>query len=97
MLLISHAMKDLLRTLFRPILAPFEKEGQYVYKKSHRVILVVVSAMFFFLASLSWFLSPAGSVEYLFPVLIFGGAGFVGLVIGVLGKDVAVARLWGSR
>ncbi len=56
-----------------------------------------MSSLFIFLASLSWFLSPDGALEYLFPVLVFGGAGLIGVIVGTLGEDVAVARLWGSR
>ena len=91
-------MKAALRILFRPLLNPLEKtEGKFVYKPSHRVILLVMSSLFIFLASLSWFLSPDGALEYLFPVLVFGGAGLIGVIVGTLGEDVAVARLWGSR
>ncbi len=91
-------MKSLLRTLFRPLLNPLEKtDGQYVYKPSHRIILIAVSVMFLGLASLSLVLAPTGAIEYLFPVLIFGGASLIGLIVGTVGKDVAVARLWGSR
>ena len=88
-------MKDLIRKLFSPLLDPLEKKGDYIYKRSHRVILLVVSALFFFLGSLSLFLAP--SIDYMFPSLVFGIAGMVGLVVAVVGKDVAVARLWGSR
>ena len=89
-------MKSLLRAIFSPLLSRLESgEGDYVYRRSHRVILLVVSGLFFFLASLSVLLAP--SADYLFPVLIFGGAGVIGLVVGWVGEDVAVARLWGSR
>ena len=92
------AMRALLRRLFKPLLDPFEKEGDgYVYKPSHRVILVVMSCLFLFLGSLSFFLMPEGRWDYLLPLVVFGGAGLLGLIIGGLGKDVAVARLWGSR
>ncbi len=89
-------MKSTLRTIFAPLLTPLEGEGQdFVYKASHRTILLAVSALFLFLASLSLILAP--SIDFLFPVLIFGGAGLYGLIVGFLGEDVAVARLWGSR
>ncbi len=81
-----------------PLLRLFEADdSQFVYKPSHRLILIVVSGMFLFLASLTWILAPGGAFEYFFPILIFGGAGIIGLIVGGLGKDVAVARLWGSR
>ena len=89
-------MKDIVRWVFRPILNLLEAEGEgFVYRKSHRMILIITSCLFLFLASLSLYLAP--SVDYLFAVLIFGGAGLLGLVVGAVGKDVAVARLWGSR
>ena len=92
----ESALRSLLRTVFKPLLAPLERgDDAYLYKKSHRVVLIVVSALFLFLATLSLILAP--SVDYLFPVLIFGGAGLYGLLIGTLGEDIAVARLWGSR
>lgn len=89
-------MKQLLRTIFRPLLAPLEAGDEpYAYKRSHRIILIIMSGLFAFLASLSFFLAP--SIDYLFPVLIFGGAALCGLIVGLVGKDSAVARIWGSR
>ena len=34
---------------------------------------------------------------YLLPVVIFGGVGLLCLIIGLLGNDQAVAKIWGSR
>lgn len=82
--------------MFAPILNLLEAEDEaYVYRRSHRIILIVISSLFVFLAAVNFYLAP--SVEYLFPVLIFGGAGLLGLAVGAVGKDVAVARIWGSR
>ena len=89
-------MKSFVRLLLKPLLNPLEAEGgDYVYKKSHRIILIAVAGLFLFLASVSLFLAP--SIDYLFPTLVFGIAGLVGLGVGFAGKDIAVARLWGSR
>ena len=91
-------MKSLLRQLFKPLLNPLERgDGDYVYKPSHRIILIVISTLFLFLASLSLFLAPAGQWGYLIPVVVFGGAGLFCILVGSIGKDIAVARLWGSR
>lgn len=91
-------MKSLLRKLFAPLLNPLEKDDvPHVYKPSHRVILLVVSGLFLFLASLSFWLTPADELGYLVPVFVFGGAGVFGIIVATLGKDIAVARLWGSR
>lgn len=89
-------MKNLVRAIFSPILKPLEAGDEpYLYKRSHRIILITVSGLFTFLASLSFFLAP--SVDYLFPVVVFGGAALCGFVVGTVGEDRAVARLWGSR
>ena len=91
-------MKDALRKVFGVLLRPLEKdESEFIYKPSHRTILAVVSVLFLFLASLSLFLAPAGQWDYYIPVVVFGGAGIYGLIVAGLGKDIAVARLWGSK
>jgi hypothetical protein len=95
-------MKSLLRRIFKPLLTPLERGdgdsgSDYVYKPSHRIILIVISFMFLFLASLSLFLAPSGEWDYMIPVVVFGGAGLFCLLVGSIGKDIAVARLWGSR
>ena len=90
-------MKKFLRLLAKPLLDPLEAEGEFVYRRSHRVILLVVSGLFFFLAGVTLWLMPAGEWDYILPVIVFGGAGVTGLIVGSVGKDIAVARLWGSR
>jgi hypothetical protein len=90
-------MRNLLRTLAKPLLDPLEAEGEFVYRRSHRVILLVMSSLFLFLAGVTLWLMPEGEWDYILPVLVFGGAGVTGLIVGTVGKDIAVARLWGSR
>jgi hypothetical protein len=95
-------MKSILRSLFSPILKFFEGGDQpYAYKPSHRVILLVMSSMFIGLAALVAGMivgfTEADEPGYLLPVLLFGGAGIVGLVVGSLGTDRAVAKIWGSK
>jgi len=106
-------LKSLLRKLFSPLLNLFESgQSDYAYKKSHRVILIIVGLLFSGLASLVFVLShkvtqevlpdvaqisaQADSIGYLIPVLFFGGAGILCLLIGLLGNDRAVAKIWGS-
>ena len=90
------AMKALVRKLFAPLFTRLEAGDEaYVYRRSSRVILYVVSLLFLFLASLSLVL--ATSIDYLFPTLVFGVAGLFGLLIAWAGEDIAVARIWGSR
>jgi len=89
-------MKSLIRAIFRPLLNLFESgDAPYAYSPSHRVILMVMSVMFIGLASLVLALLP--SWDYALPVVLFGGVGSLGLLIGWVGTDRAIARIWGSR
>lgn len=91
-------MKSFFRTLFFPILSLFESGNEpFLYKASHRTILLFISVMFSGLASVVFALKPEGDSGYLFPVIIFGAIGVVGFVVGLLGSDRAVAKIWGSR
>jgi len=90
-------MKQILRTLFSPILKPFESgSDKYAYQKSHRVILIVMGFLFNGLAALVFSFSQGQERGYLLPVFVFGGLGVVSLIIGSLGNDRAVAKIWGS-
>lgn len=60
-------------------------------------ILIVVSFLFLGLAGLVVLLVGNAGPGYLFPAIVFGAIGFVGLVVGFLGNDRAVAKIWGSR
>ncbi len=91
-------MKNLFRQLFAWALKPLESGSEaYQYKPSHRTILGVMSAMFMALAALVLYLMPDWQSGYWLPVLVFGGAGLLGLVVATLGEDRAVAKLWGSK
>ncbi len=91
-------VKDSIRPVFRPILNIFESsEGPYSYKSSHRVILLVMGVLFSLLATAVLVISGGAELGYLLPVVIFGGTGLVSLVVGFLGSDRAVAKIWGSR
>lgn len=91
-------VKDKIRPIFRPILNLFESsEGEYSYKPSHRTILLVIGCLFTSLSTAVLVISPGEDLGYLLPVGIFGGTGFVSLVVGFLGTDRAVAKIWGSR
>lgn len=89
-------MKKQLRFIFAPILDLFESgDGSYAYKSSHRTILIFIGCLFGSLAALVFSFSMGKDPGYLFPVLIFGGAGFLALLIGLIGNDRAVAKIWG--
>jgi len=92
-------MNDLLRKLFQPVLQIFESgEGEYSYKQSHRTILIIVGVLFLVLASVSAVAAiSASQMGGFFPVLIFFLIGFVCEVVGLLGNERAVAKIWGNK
>ena len=91
-------MKQLFRAFFSPVLKVFESgQEPFVYKRSHRVILLFIGGLFSGLASLVFIFSQGADPAYLLPVLIFGGAGGLCLIIGLIGTERAVAKIWGSR
>lgn len=91
-------MKTLLRSLFSPILRPFESgQEAFSYKASHRMILKTVGILFMAIISFILYLSVNGeSLGYLIPVSVFGVVSLVCLVVGFLGTDKAVAKIWGN-
>ena len=92
-------MKQALRALFGFILRPFEAGDEpYQYKPLNRKILVVVGVLFSVLWIATAFVyANSGSYDFLLPVGIFFIASLVCLVVGLLGTDRAVARIWGNR
>ena len=92
-------MKNALRQLCSPILDHFEKDNDvYNYKPSHRKILIAVGSLFLFLASISiYFATITHELAALIPILVFFIGGMICMIIGILGTDHAVAKIWGSR
>lgn len=92
-------MKSLLRKLFAPILNVFEKgDGPYAYKSLNRKILIVIGIMFLGLASAVAYLAVGqGEPGFVLPVLVFAAVSLVTLVVGLLGSDRAVAKIWRNR
>lgn len=92
-------MKNMLQTLFAPLLNLFEGSASaYQYKPSFRLILIAVGGLFLVLASGSvWAVVATAMWAGLLPGLVFLIAGVVCLVVGALGSDNAVARIWKSR
>lgn len=92
-------MKQLARRVFRPLLDVFERDTEgYRYRRWNRAILSAMSILFIALATVLPVLIPetiAGG--YWFPMLVFGAIGLVGLIVALLGTDLAVARILGSR
>lgn len=92
-------MKAVFRTLFRPILAPFERGPEPPnYKPSHRAVLNVVGSLFLVLSFASGYAaSYADDPGFFLPVVIFFLLGSVSLVVGLLGNNTAVAKIWGGK
>jgi|TARA_B110001454_G_scaffold54930_2_gene53749 hypothetical protein len=92
-------MKEILRKAFSPILENFEKGSEdYVYKKSHRIVLIVMGIMFAILAAaVAAMAADADSMGYYIPVVTFGLVSLVILIVGVLGNERAVSSIWGNK
>lgn len=90
-------MRSLFRSLFAFILTPFEAStGAYVYKPSHRYVLIVIGVLFSSLGLGVVLVAQGRELASLFPALVFGAVGLVALLIGILGEDRAVAKIWGN-
>lgn len=92
-------MKNKLRSLFAPVLNILESgDEEYSYRPSHRKILMYMGSLFFVLSTLSGISAVvSGQWGGLIPILVFFVVGFVCVIVGFLGTDRAVAKIWGSR
>ncbi len=92
-------MKNALRSLFAPILNLFEAGAdEYVYKPSHRTILLVVGFLFGVLGVFGFYLvASSGQYGASLPVVVFLLVAAVCWIVGFLGTDKAVAKIWKSR
>jgi len=92
-------MKALLEKICSPILGMFEQgEGEYAYKGSHRTILIIMGLLFLSLSLGSLLLminfSEGGGI---IPTVVFLGVGLVCEIVGLLGSDRAVAKIWKAK
>ena len=94
-------MKQMLTKMFSPILNKLENDesgGEYIYRSSHRKILVVMGVLFWVIASVALYFSiQINQMAGIFPVVLFGGVGLICLVVAGLGSDRAVSKLWRNR
>ena len=92
-------MKDILRRVFWPILKFFEtSENSGAHRKSHRVALNIVGVLFILLSFGSAAAGYAsGQIASLIPVLVFFSVGLVAVVLGTLGSNDAVSKIWGIK
>jgi len=92
-------MKSFFRKIFSPLLNYFESGNEaYKYKKSHRMVLIAVGCLFLLLAFVSlaaaFVTSPTGAI---IPFSLFFFGGLLCIIIGALGTNRAVAKIWGSK
>ena len=92
-------MKEILRKIFSPILKPFENGNEeFAYKPANRKILVFISLLFWFLCGVVVYFSKfIDGYGFLIPAIVFFSVGFVTFVVGTLGSDRAIAKIWGNR
>jgi hypothetical protein len=92
-------MKGLLTKLFWPVLGLFEDGNNASnYKSSYRVILNVVGSLFILLSAVgAWAAMMSDQLGAFIPVVVFCGVGLVALLVGSLGSNSAVCKIWGSK
>ena len=92
-------MINLLKNFFSPILNIFEKNNdEFIYRRLNRKIVLFISIVFSLLAfGLPAYMPKLIEMGYWFVMIVFGTLSIVGLIVGFLGSDKAVAKLLGSR
>lgn len=92
-------MKTFLRKIFSPILNVFENgNGPYVYKSMSRKILIAMGLMFAGIATIViLYILRNSAYGYFLPALVFSAVAIVSLVVGALGNERAVAKIWGNK
>lgn len=92
-------MKELMIKICWPILKFFETGEQVAnYKRSHRIVLIIIGVLFIALsmgsASISYMINEVGA---LIPFVVFFSVGGVALVVGLLGSNNAVSKIWSRK
>ncbi len=92
-------MRDVFIKICWPLLRIFETETQPAnYKKSHRFALNCIGFIFLTLSFVSALLGYSSKeLGAIIPAVIFFGSGLSAVVVGLLGSDGAVAKVWGSK
>ncbi len=92
-------MKKRLCQIFGPILRIFENDSdEFILTPTNRKVTLFIGVTFVIIAVLIPIIGASQPVmAYIFPVIVFGSIGFVGVVVGSLGSDHAVAKLLGNR
>jgi len=89
-------MKEAMRALCSPLLGMFESgDGEFEYKKSYRTILLVLGLLCLVISSISLIVTiMTGEFAGIIPIMVFLLTGLVCEIVGLLGSDRAVARIW---
>ena len=92
-------IKNTLRTLCKPILQRFETgDDPYVYKPMSRKILIVMGLLFGGMAAIAIiYILRNDAYGYFLPGLVFSLVSLVCLMVGFLGNERAVAKIWGNK
>lgn len=92
-------MRNVFIKICWPLLRLFETEAQPAnYRESHRFALNFIGFVFLLLSIVSaWVGYSSGELGAIIPAVIFFGAGLSAVVVGLLGSNGAVAKVWGSK
>ena len=92
-------MRNILTRIFWPILKFFETDEEPAnYKKSHRVALNILGILFILLSfGSAWAAESSGERGSLIPAAVFFCVGFVAVIVGSLGSNGAVSKIWGTQ
>lgn len=92
-------MKAALTKLFSPILNYFEPtKGEYIYRHSQRKVLLFIGIVSFTLSTISLIAAVILSqLAGLLSILLFFICACICLILGLLGSDQAVAKIWGNK
>ena len=91
-------IKQQLRLVFSPVLDRLETGNDlYAYKPLQRKVLIFIGCLFCGLSLSVIVLGGGKDIGYLLPVFVFGITGLLALIVGVLGTDRAVAKIWGTK
>lgn len=92
-------MKNTLRKLFSPLLNIFEQgDSPYYYKSMSRKILIAMGLMFSAIAVfIIVYIINHSAYGYSLPAIIFSSVALTCLIVGTLGNERAVAKIWGNK
>ena len=92
-------MKIFLLKLFNPVLSRFEEgsENSRPAKWKRPVVLIVSTILIGLAVSVPVFAPVEVRSGSWLPTIVFGSMGFIGLIVGLLGSEHAVAKLLGGR